>query len=92
MKINYSLIYQWLALPAAVTLALLAAGAARAADFHVAAAQDLQNALTTAAGNGANNNIFITNGYYSGNFNYSSSAGYSLVVSRAGLDQHAHHH
>ena len=80
MKINYSLIYQWLALPAAVTLVLLAASAARAADFHVATAQALQNALTTAAGNGANNNIWLTNGYYTGNFSYSSSATYSLTV------------
>ena len=61
-------------------VALLAATAARAADFHVATAQDLQNALTAAEGNGANNNIWLTNGYYTGNFSYSSSATYSLTV------------
>src|ERR1039458_1346688 len=52
----------------------------RAVDYHVATAQDLQNALTLAAANGANNNIYLTNGYYIGNFNYNSSAGYNLVV------------
>ena len=52
----------------------------RAVDYHVATAQDLQNALTLAAANGANNNIYVTNGYYIGNFNYNSSAGYNLVV------------
>jgi predicted outer membrane repeat protein len=49
-------------------------------DFHVAAAQDLQNALTLAAANGANNNIYVNSGYYTGNFNYNSSANYNLVV------------
>ena len=53
---------------------------ARAVDYHVATAQQLQNALTLAAANGANNNIYITNGYYTGNFNYNSSAGYNLVI------------
>ena len=48
----------------------------RAVDYHVATAQDLQNALTLAAANGANNNIYLTNGYYIGNFNYNSSAGH----------------
>ena len=57
----------------------------RAVDFHVATAQDLQNALTLAAANGANNTIYLTNGYYIGNFNYNSSAGHSLtVIERAG--------
>ena len=59
---------------------LLAAGAARAVDYHVATAQDLQNALTLAAANGANNTIYLTNGYYTGNFNYNSAAGYNLAV------------
>jgi len=58
----------------------MVAASARAADFHVATAQDLQNALTAAAGNGANNNIWLTNGYYTGNFSYNSSATYSLTV------------
>src|ERR1039458_5331099 len=61
-------------------LALAACVQVRAVDYHVATAQDLQNALTLAAANGANNNIYLTNGYYIGNFNYNSSAGYNLVV------------
>ena len=67
------------ALHCALALLLGAAGA-RAVDFHVVTAQDLQNALTLAAANGANNNIYITNGYYTGNFNYNSAAGYNLAV------------
>src|SRR5271167_763691 len=61
-------------------VALLVATAARAVDFHVATAQDFQNALTAAAGNGANNNIWLTNGYYTGTFSYNSAATYSLIV------------
>jgi hypothetical protein len=61
-------------------VAVLAAMSARAVDFHVATAQDLQTALTMAAGNGAPNNIWLTNGYYTGTFNYSSSANYNLVL------------
>lgn len=61
------------------SVAMLAAVAARA-DFHVATSQDFQNALTSAAANGANNNIWLTNGYYSGNFNYNSSANYNLTI------------
>jgi len=51
-------------------LAALAAGAAltlmplRAVDFHVTTAQELQNALTLAAANGADDVIYLTNGYY----------------------------
>jgi predicted outer membrane repeat protein len=52
----------------------------RAVDYHVATAQQLQNALTLAASDGANNNIWITNGYYTGNFNYNSSSANSLTV------------
>lgn len=69
-----------------VRLMMLAAGLtlglmpARAVDFHVATAQDLQNALTLAAANGANNNIWLTNGYYIGNFNFNSSGGYNLLI------------
>jgi predicted outer membrane repeat protein len=67
-------------LAALAGVALLAAIAARAADFHVATAQDLQNALTAATANGADNNIWLTNGYYTGTFSYNSSATYSLTV------------
>jgi len=56
------------------------ANSSRAVDFHVATAQDLQNALTVAAANGANNNIWLTNGYYTGTFNYNSTASYSLAL------------
>jgi hypothetical protein len=48
--------------------------------FHVATAQDLQNALTEAAGDGADNIIYVTNGYYIGNFNYNSSDNTSLTI------------
>jgi len=61
-------------------VALLAVTAARAVDFHVATPQDLQNALTSAAGNGSDNNIWITNGYYTGTFNYNSVAGHNLAI------------
>ncbi|MGD0260753.1 MAG: right-handed parallel beta-helix repeat-containing protein [Verrucomicrobiota bacterium] len=68
-------------------LALAAACAqVRAVDFHCATAQDLQNALTLAAANGANNNIYLTNGYYLGNFNFNSSGSNNLtVLPEAGL-------
>jgi hypothetical protein len=52
----------------------------RAADFHVTTAQGLQNALTAAAHNGADNNIYLTNGYYEGNFNYNSSEANNLTL------------
>jgi hypothetical protein len=58
----------------------LSAVSARAVDFHVSTAQGLQNALTAAEGNGANNNIWLTNGYYSGTFSYSSTANFNLNV------------
>jgi predicted outer membrane repeat protein len=64
-------------------VALLAVTAARATDFYVATPQDLQNALTSAAGNGSDNNIWITNGYYTGTFNYNSSSGHSLAIQPA---------
>ena len=65
------------------------AGTSRAVDFHVATAQDLQNALTQAAGNGADNTIWITNGYYTGNFNYSSVDNNSLTIQpELGLTNH----
>ena len=52
---------------------LTAWSTARAVDFHVVTAQDLQNALTLAAANGADDVIYLTNGYYIGNFNYNSA-------------------
>jgi len=52
----------------------------QAVDFHVATAQDLQNALTLAANNSADNNIYLTNGYYTGNFNYNSTSANNLMI------------
>ena len=67
-------------LTALLVLATFSVNIARAVDYHVSTAQALQNALTLAASDGANNNIYITNGYYTGNFNYNSSGGYNLTV------------
>ena len=69
-----------LRLVTSIAVAILAAPAMRAVDFHCATAQDVQNALTTAAANGANNTIYLTNGYYIGNFNFNSSGGYNLTI------------
>ena len=52
----------------------------RAVDFHVATAQDLQNALTLAAANGADDNIYLTNGYYVGNFNFNSTEARNITL------------
>lgn len=68
----------------AILLSALALGVAceraAAVDFHVSTAQGLQSALFAAAHNGANNNIYLTNGYYEGNFNYSSSDANNLTL------------
>ena len=64
-----------------VVLAMFVVNIARAVDYHVATVQDLQNALTLAANDGADNNIYVTNGYYTGNFNYNSAN----VNSKSGL-------
>jgi Right handed beta helix region len=79
MKPIYT-IHHFLKLAALACVATLSTVAARAVDYHVATAQDLQNYLTLAAGNGANNNIWLTNGYYSGTFSYSSTANFSLNI------------
>ena len=63
-----------------LTALLLAAAPARAVDFNVTTAQELQNALTLAAANGADDVIYLTNGYYIGNFNYNSSEAGSLTL------------
>ena len=65
-----------------LTLALLSLGlgTAREVDFHVTTAQDLQNALTLAAANGASNNIFLAGGYYIGNFNFNSTGGHNITI------------
>ena len=73
-------IMRHLFVPALLAGWAMLAASTRAADFHVASAQDLQNALTAAAGNGADNIVWLTNGYYTGTFSYNSSATYSLTV------------
>jgi hypothetical protein len=54
--------------------------AVRALDYHVNSAQTLQNALTLAAASSVSNNIYVTNGYYTGNFNYNSTTGNYLTL------------
>ncbi len=51
-----------------------------AVDFHVTSAQELQTALTLAAANGANNNIYLAAGYYTGNFNFNSAQNMPLII------------
>jgi hypothetical protein len=60
--------------------ALFATTTARGVDFHVATAQDLQNALTLAAANGADDNIYLANGYYVGSFNFNSTEARNLTL------------
>lgn len=64
---------------------LLAAGTARSEVFTATTAQELQNHLTTAAGNGQDNVINVAAGYYSGNFNYNNTDpnSYSLTLQAA---------
>jgi hypothetical protein len=69
-----------------LSLCLVAAGLlisqlpVRAVDFHVTTAQDLQNALTLAAANGADDTIYLAAGYYTGNFNFNSAEPNSLTL------------
>lgn len=61
---------------------------ARGADFHVTTAQELQNALTLAAANGAADNIYLAAGYYTGNFNFNSAEAFALTIQgEAGTDR-----
>ena len=52
----------------------------QAVDYHVTTAQELQNALTSAAANGADDNIYLAAGYYTGNFNFNSTENRSLLL------------
>ena len=61
-------------------LTLLGLTNARAVDYHVATAQQLQTALTLAAASSVSNNIYVTNGYYLGNFNYNSANVNELTI------------
>ena len=66
---------------AALTAAtLLSIAPTRAVDFHVTTAQELQNALTLAAANGADDNIYLAAGYYTGNFNFNSAENRALLL------------
>ena len=57
-----------------------------AVDFHATTAQGLQNALTQAANNSTNNNIYLASGHYVGNFKYNSSQTNNLtLLPEAGL-------
>ncbi len=49
-------------------------------DYHVTTAQELQNALTLAAANGADDNIYLAAGYYTGNFNFNSAENRALLL------------
>jgi len=51
-----------------------------AADFTVTNAQQLHDALTAAAGNGADNTIYLAPGRYSGNLNISSTKSGNLTL------------
>ncbi|MBN1670772.1 MAG: hypothetical protein JXR37_07060 [Kiritimatiellae bacterium] len=53
---------------------------ARADDFHVTTAQELQSALTQAAGNGVHDVVYLAAGYYIGNFNFNSAESFDLTV------------
>jgi hypothetical protein len=61
-------------------IGVLSPTAARALDYHVNSAQTLQNALTLAAASSVSNNIYVTNGYYTGNFNYNSTTSNYLTL------------
>jgi len=63
-----------------IMAAWLACPLLHATDYHVATAQALQNALTLAAADGANDNIYVTNGYYVGNFNYNNTGTNNLTL------------
>jgi len=64
----------------AVCLGVSAACNTQAVDFHVTTAQELQNALTVAAGNGSADTVYLAAGYYIGNFNYNSAEAAALTI------------
>ena len=81
MKNNNTTLKQ-LACRVAAGMALLAGAALNTygVDYHVATAQDLQNALTSSAADGADDYIYLAAGYYTGNFNFNSAENYSLTI------------
>jgi hypothetical protein len=63
---------------AAVAISLQAT--AQVVSVHVSTAQELQNALTSAAANGADDVIYLGGGRYIGNFNFNSAEAKSLAL------------
>lgn len=71
----------------ALAVALWPLGPARAADFHVTTAQELQTALATAQSNGTNDKVFLAAGTYAGIFTFVSSEANDLEIrAEAGLN------
>lgn len=75
-----TLVYRTIGLGLTALVWSAAGGRGWAADFHVSTAQELQNALTLAAANGADDVIYLANGYYIGNFNYNSAEARSVTL------------
>jgi hypothetical protein len=61
----------------------------RAVDYYATNSQSLQNALTQAAQDGANDNIYLaagansTTNFYTGNFNFNTAQNYNLTIQGA---------
>src|ERR1039457_6920267 len=68
------------ALAAGILASLGTTSPARAGQFHVATAQDLQTALFTAKSNGEDDTIYFAAGIYSGTFTFTSSEAQSLSL------------
>ena len=70
-----------------VVMALVAIPRAGAAQFHVATAQELQTALSTAAANGEDDTLFLAAGIYKGSFNFLTTEAQALTIqAEAGLN------
>jgi hypothetical protein len=63
-----------------ILTAFVGATGVQATQFHVATAQELQTALSTAAGNGEDDTIFLAAGIYRGNFNFVTTEVQSLTI------------
>jgi len=70
----------------ALILCIAVGNAARAADFCVSNATELETALSTALGNGQPDEIRLVSGQYAGNFAYSSGVVVDGVSLRGGYD------
>jgi len=84
MKTN--LIHQPIRLLATLLALASLSNTSLAVDYHATNYQSLQNDLTLAAADGANDNIYLaagpnsTTNFYTGNFNYSTAQNYSLTI------------